>query len=112
MSELKTKTNYPKLRLGEVHYLDFEDLTALKEIEKALAEQLEAGETIDSLLSDLFFKYLQKVEYKEEEAIPIEIIEEKRSEAEITKPPPSKIKIILEEIRKGVDKVGPKAYGK
>ncbi|MFW9876765.1 MAG: hypothetical protein ACFFG0_27030 [Candidatus Thorarchaeota archaeon] len=110
LTKLKTKTNYPGLQLGEVHYLDREDLAALKEIEEALTEQLKAGETVDHLLSDLFFKFLQKPEFIEEKAIPIEIIEDKVEEFQVAKPPPSKIKIILEEIRKGLRRQCPKCF--
>ncbi|MFX1299163.1 MAG: hypothetical protein ACFFD2_30420 [Promethearchaeota archaeon] len=110
LTKLKTKTNYPNLQLGEVHYLDHDDLAALKEIEESLKEQLKTGETVDSLLSELFFKFLQKPEFIEEEFVPIEIIEAKVDELVETKPPPSKIKIILEEIRKGLRRQCPKCF--
>ncbi|MFX1275069.1 MAG: hypothetical protein ACFFAT_08505 [Promethearchaeota archaeon] len=110
LTKLKTKTNYPDLQLGEVHFLDHEDLAALKEIEEALMEQAKAGETVDALLSDLFFKFLQKPEFIEEKFVPIEIIEEKVEETIEARPPPSKIKIILEEIRRGLRRQCPKCF--
>ncbi len=60
LTHLTGKTKYPNLRLGEVHYLDYADLIALKEIESALAEQLKAGETVDGLLAKLFFEILKR----------------------------------------------------
>lgn len=111
LTKTKASTSYPGLRLGEVHFLDYEDLSALQEIEKALMEQLKAGETVDNLLSQLFFKYLQKMEFKEElyEA-PVEVVEESKPELESTIPPPSKIKVILEEIRRGIRRQCPKCF--
>ncbi|MFX1236925.1 MAG: hypothetical protein ACFFAS_11965 [Promethearchaeota archaeon] len=111
LTNTKASTNYPGLKLGEVHFLDYDDLTALQEIEKALMEQLKAGETVDNLLSQLFFKYLDKMEFKEEiyEA-PFETVEESVAETKPTIPPPSKIKIILEEIRRGIRRQCPKCF--
>lgn len=110
LTKLKTKTNYPDLQLGEVHFLDREDLAALKEIENSLTEQLKAGETVDHLLSDLFFKFLQKPEFIEEKILPVEITEEKIEIIQDVAPPASKIKIILEEIRKGLRRQCPKCF--
>lgn len=105
LTKLRSKTNYANLQLGEVHYLDYDDLNALKEIEEALAEQLKAGESVDQLLSELFFKYLKMEKFKEEtfELPPEEI-------TEIGKLPPSKIKIILEEIRRGIRRQCPGCF--
>ena len=107
------KYPYSNLSLGEVHYLDYEDLEALEEIEEALAEQLKAGQTVDNLLSELIFKFLKTPEFQaeayeapeEEEVEEAEVIEE-----EEVKPPPSKIKVILEEIRKGIRRQCPKCF--
>lgn len=85
-------------------------MRVLKKDKDALAEQYKAGETIGGLLSELFFKYLQKAEFKEEKAIPIEIIEEKVPEVEEAIPLPSKIKILLEKIRKGLRRQCPKCF--
>ena len=80
LTHFKGKTNYTDLQVGEVHFLDYEDLSALKEIEVALSEQVKVDETVDQLLSKLFFELLKKPKFKEEVR-------------------PSKIKQILEEIR-------------
>ncbi len=96
LSKLKSKTNYPNLKLEEVHYIDYEDLSALKDIEATLAEQTKAGETIDNVLAELFFKYLKMPEFQEE------IVEHP------AEPKPSKVKLILEEIRKGIRRQCPK----
>jgi len=80
LTHFKGKTNYTDLQVGEVHFLDYEDLSALKEIESTLSEQIKVGETVDHLLSKLFFELLKKPKFKEEVR-------------------PSKIKQILEEIR-------------
>jgi hypothetical protein len=104
LTKLKSKTNYSNLQLGEVHFLDYQDISALKEIEATLTEQAKAGETVDQLLSELFFKYLKMPEFQEEIITkPIEI-------PEVSKPAPSKIKIILEEIRKGLRRQCPKCF--
>jgi len=111
LSKLKTKTNYPDLQIGEVHYLDYEDLSKLKDIEHSLSEQLKAGETTDKLLSELFFKYLKMPEFQEEVfEPPLEPIVEKNTLKEAPKPTPSKIKIILEEIRKGIRRQCPNCF--
>jgi len=109
LTKLKTKTLYSNLKLGEVHYLDFEDLSTLKEIEQSLAEQATAGKTADHLLSELFFKYLKMPEFQEEiYEHPVELTKE---EVPLGKPTtPSKIKIILEEIRKGIRRQCPKCF--
>ena len=117
LTKIQTKTNYPGLQLGEVHFLDHEDLAALKEIEAALTAQAKAGETVDNLLSQLFFTQLKRPEFQEEVYVPqVEIQEEVELEEEIEKepfkPPPSKIKIILEEIRKGIRRQCPKCFNK
>ena len=109
LTKLKTKTFYSNLKLGEVHYLDFEDLSTLKEIEQSLAEQATAGKTADHLLSELFFKYLKMPEFQEEiYEQPIELTKEEVPLGERIKP--SKIKIILEEIRKGIRRQCPKCF--
>ncbi len=111
LTHTKATTNYPGLKIGEVHFLDYEDVSALQEIEKALMEQLKAGETVDNLLSQLFFKYLQKMEFREEVyEKTLEVVEPSEPEIETAVPPPSKIKIILEEIRRGIRRQCPKCF--
>ena len=66
LSNLESKTNYKGLRPGEVHFLDYEDLSALKEIEEALEEQAAAGQTVDNLLSNLFFEVLKNIKRRPE----------------------------------------------
>ena len=105
LTHFKGRENYQNLRLGEVHYLDYHDLLVLKEIEESLAEQLKAGETVDQLLSKMFFEILKKPEFQKEEVIPTEEIA-----VEEYKPPPSKIKLILEEIRLGIRRQCPKCF--
>ena len=117
LTKIKAKTSYSNLQLGEVHFLDHEDLAALKEIETALAAQAKGGETVDQLLSQLFFAQLKRPEFQEEVyAPPLEIQEEiepdVEPEKEIIQPPPSKIKVILEEIRKGIRRQCPKCFNK
>jgi len=105
------KTNYPNLQLGEVHYLDYDDLQAWKGIENSLAEQVDEGQTIDQLISKLIFKYLKMPEFQEEVfEPPLEPIVEKNTLKEAPKPTPSKIKIILEEIRKGIRRQCPNCF--
>ena len=111
LSHLKTKTDYKGLRLGEVHFLDYEDLSALKDIEDALEEQTAAGQTVDNLLSGLFFEVLKKEEFQEEEYIPSPEPEEEEVielPEDVKKLPPSKIKKIIEEIRLGIRRQCPK----
>lgn len=111
LSKLKTKTNYPDLQISEVHYLDYEDLSRLKEIEQSLSEQLKTGETTNKLLSKLFFKHLKMPEFQEEVyKPPIEPVIEEINLKEPVKPTPSKIKVILEEIRKGIRRQCPKCF--
>ncbi len=113
LTKIQAKTNYPNLQLGEVHFLDHEDLAALKEIEAALAAQAKAGETVDNLLSQLFFTQLKRPEFQEEVHAPqAEVQEEVVQEEEVIKPPPSKIKVILEEIRRGIRRQCPKCFNK
>jgi len=113
LTKIQAKTNYPNLQLGEVHFLDHEDLAALKEIEAALTTQAKAGETVDNLLSQLFFTQLRKPEFQEEiYPLQAEIQEEVVLEEEEIKPPPSKIKVILEEIRRGIRRQCPKCFNK
>ena len=109
LSKLKSRTNYPDLKLGEVHYLDYEDLSALKDIEKSLSEQVKAGETTDQLLYEIFFEHLKMPEFQEEVIKPpLEPIFEKEALKEEPKPKPSKIKFILEEIRRGIRRQCPR----
>ncbi len=109
LGKLKTKTNYPNLRLGEVHYLDYNDISSIKDIEEALAEQVKAGETTDHLLSQLFIKYLKSPDFQEEVyEPPLEPIIDRDFLREEPKPKPTKIKLILEEIRKGIRRQCPK----
>ncbi|TFG27241.1 MAG: hypothetical protein EU532_07910 [Promethearchaeota archaeon] len=113
LSKLKTKTNYPHLQVGELHYLDYEDLSKLKEIEHSLSEQLKTGETIDKVLSELFFEYLKMPEFQEEAFEPLTEpngIDDFLKEP--FKPKASKIKIILEEIRKGIRRQCPNCFNK
>ncbi|MCP4760576.1 MAG: hypothetical protein GY870_02270 [archaeon] len=114
LTKIKSKSNYPNLELGEVHFLDQEDIATLKEIETALTTQAKGGETVDQLLSDLFFTQLKKPEFQEEieiqEEVAVELEEE--IEKEVIQPPPSKIKIILEEIRRGIRRQCPKCFNK
>lgn len=113
LSKIKAKTNYAQLQLGEVHFLDHEDLAALKEIETSLAAQTKADETVDHLLSQLFFTQLKRPEFQEEMQVqPVEVQAEVETvEGPIT-PPPSKIKVILEEIRRGIRRQCPKCFNK
>ncbi|MFX0031237.1 MAG: hypothetical protein ACFE8E_02960 [Candidatus Hodarchaeota archaeon] len=100
-----SSTNYSDLKFNQVYFLDYEDLTALKEIELSLSEQLEAGETVDELLSELFFKYLKQ--YQEER----ELAAETTKTEKVHKPIPEKaqvIKVIIEEIKKGIRRQCPK----
>jgi len=113
LTKVTAKTNYPNLELGEVHFIDYDDLAALKEIEEALSKQVKAGQTVDHLLSELFFSYLERAEFQEEVYVPPveeEVEAEVKVEEEVIKPPPSKIKIILEEIRKGIRRQCPKCF--
>jgi len=92
-------TNYTKLKLNQVYFLDYEDLTALREIELSLSQQLKAGETVDELLAELFFKYLKQYQEK------IEPVIEEPAPQEVEKPIPKRdqiIKVIIEEIKKGI----------
>ncbi|MFX1385568.1 MAG: hypothetical protein ACFFBP_24410, partial [Promethearchaeota archaeon] len=110
LTKFKGMTSYSNLQLGEVHYLDYHDLSALKEIEAALSEQLKAGETVDQLLSKLVFELLKKQEFQEEiYAAPSE--SSLGLEPEIL-PKPSKIKQILEEIRLGIRRQCPNCFNK
>lgn len=121
LTHLEGKTTYPDLKLGEVHYLDYHDLTTLKEIERALQKQAKAGQTVDHLLSELFFEFLEQPEVKEEKIEPEEVSEEDISvqeegkeeiaiDADVTKLSASKIKIVLEQIRKGIRRQCPKCF--
>jgi hypothetical protein len=115
LTKTKANSNYPNLQLGEVHFLDHEDIAALKEIEIALTAQAKAGETVDNLLSQLFFSQLKLSKFQEEVYVPpVEIQEEVESDVEsvkeVIKPPPSKIKVILEEIRRGIRRQCPKCF--
>jgi hypothetical protein len=110
LSHLETKTNYKSLRLGEVHFLDYEDLSSLKDIEAALEEQTAAGQTVDNLLSNLFFEVLKKDEFQEEVYVPPPEPEIVEVEETPVKPPPSKIKQIIEEIRLGIRRQCPKCF--
>lgn len=94
-----TSSNYSDLNLNQVFFLDYEDLTALREIELSLSGQLETGQTVDELLSELFFKYLKQ--YKEKEKLAGEVVISEK----VQKPIPDKtevIKVIIEEIKKGI----------
>ncbi|MHA1291632.1 MAG: hypothetical protein ACTSQJ_03065 [Promethearchaeota archaeon] len=114
LTRLKTKTNYSNLKLGEVHFLDYNDLITLKEIETAFELEAKEGETVDSLLSKQLFELLKRPEFQEETYIaPIEpSIETKEIAEEQKEPkvPTSKIKIILEEIRRGIRRQCPKCF--
>lgn len=112
LTKFKTEANYSTLKVGEVHFLDYQDLTTLKEIETSLAEQAKAGQTIDNLLSSLVFNYLKMPEFQEEVIIPppLEPVAQEEQKAEVVPPPPSKIKIILEEIRRGIRRQCPKCF--
>jgi len=107
LTRLTGKTKYPNLGLGEVHYLDYADLIALKEIESALAEQVKAGETVDELLAKLFFEILKRKEFQEEK---IEKPKEDITQEEVIELKPSKIKQILEEIRLGIRRMCPSCF--
>jgi hypothetical protein len=93
-----SSSNYSDLKLNQVYFLDYEDITALKEIEISLSEQLETGETVDELLSDLFFKYLKQ--YQEKIPVVEEPITQKLQEPILDKT--QVIKVIIEEIKKGI----------
>ncbi|MGV9173477.1 MAG: hypothetical protein ACOC44_09845 [Promethearchaeia archaeon] len=110
LTNLEGKTNYPELEVNEVHFLDYDDLRNLKEIERSLAKQVKEGQTIDHLLSELVFEYLQMPQFQEEETLPVE--EVIKPEPEDLKAKPSKIKKILEEIRKGIRRQCPKCFNK
>ena len=107
LTHLKGITRYTDLRLGEVHFLDYDDLSALKEIEAALSEQVKVGETVDQLLSKLFFELLKKPEFQEEVYAPPS---EATTAVEAVRP--SKIKLILEEIRLGIRRQCPNCFNK
>jgi len=117
LTKLKTKTNYPNLKLGEVHYLDYEDITALKEIEEVLIEQTDAGQNIDDLLSEMVFAKMPQfheeiIEPLPEPEIAPELTTASGEEVSMgeTKPAPSKIKLILREIRLGIRRQCPKCF--
>ena len=97
LTHFKGKTSYTDLQVGEVHFLDYEDLSALKEIESALSEQVKVTETVDQLLSKLFFELLKKPKFQEEVYAP-----PSEAKTAIEEVRPSKIKQILEEIRLGI----------
>ncbi|MFX1411219.1 MAG: hypothetical protein ACFFA6_12790 [Promethearchaeota archaeon] len=104
LTKIESKTHYIDLQLGEVHFLDYHDISTLKEIEATLAEEAKAGENIDYLLSELFFKYLKMPEFQEE------AITKAIEVSKVSKPVPSKIKVILEEIKKGLRRQCPKCF--
>ena len=104
LSKLKSKTNYPDLELGEVHYLDYHDISTLKEIEGSLTQQLKSGESVDDLLSELFLKYLKMPEIQKE------VVQEQLEISKAPVPSSTKVKLILEEIRKGIRRQCPKCH--
>ena len=102
------KTDYPNLQLGEVHYLDYEDLNAWKGIENSLAEQVDDGQTIDQLLKTLIFKYLESADFQEEKIeAPVELLDEKQTLKEDIEPRPSKMKKVIKEIQKTIRRTCP-----
>ncbi len=128
LSRLKTKTMYPKIKPEEIHYIDFEDLVALKEIEEALAEQLKGDQTVDELLFKQIATLMKKPEFKEEVvAVPLPQVEtpsahavapDEPSDAQIFDttleyaPDASKsvIKAIIYQIRMGIRRQCPKCF--
>lgn len=103
---LKSSSNsYSNLKFNQIYFLDYEDLAALKEIELSLTEQLVSGQTVDELLSNLFFKYLKQ--YQENIILTAELPKSEK----IQKPISDKsevIKVIIEEIKKGIRRQCPK----
>jgi len=88
--------NYPNLQLGEVHYLDYDDLQAWKGIENSLANQIDSDQTVDQLI----FKYIKEIDsHQEKIKTPIEELEKKQPLSEAVQPSPSKMKKIINEIR-------------
>ncbi|MBD3254248.1 MAG: hypothetical protein GF383_04105 [Candidatus Lokiarchaeota archaeon] len=114
LNHSKSKTQYSNLKLGEVHFLDYKDITSLQEIEEALRNQVSKEQTIDHLLSELIFKFLKTHEYQEEIYEPkLVATTQDRSDSEVRKVSlPSKMKVILEEIRKGIRRQCPKCFNK
>ncbi len=105
LNKLKGKTHYPNLQLGEVHYLDYDDLNVWKEIENSLVEQISDDQSIDQLLEELFFKFLKTSEFQEE------VIEYPREfpseEPFLKKQVPSKMKTVITEIRNTIRRTCP-----
>lgn len=113
LSKFKGSIDYPRLKLGEIHYIDYEDLSALKEIEAGLAEQASMDETVDDLLSNMLFELLRRPEFQEEVYVPPpepEAVEPVKVEVQL--PPPSKLKQILREIRLGIRRQCPQCFNK
>ncbi|MHA1147200.1 MAG: hypothetical protein ACTSR8_03045 [Promethearchaeota archaeon] len=115
LSNLKSKYKYTDVKLGELHYIDYEDISALSEIEEALDEQVKAGQTTDGLLYEMIIEYLQRPEFKEEPMPEIptptgpveEVVEGEEGEVVA---PRTKIKQILKEIRLGIRRQCPKCF--
>jgi hypothetical protein len=59
LQNIKNLTDFSKVELKEVFYIDYEDLEDLKNIELMLESQAEAGESVDELLTELFLEHLK-----------------------------------------------------
>ncbi|MHA1273745.1 MAG: hypothetical protein ACTSVV_17595 [Promethearchaeota archaeon] len=114
LTNLKSKYKYSDLRLGEVHYIDYEDISALAEIEEALAERVKEGETTDELLYEMLMKYLKGEEFIAEPELAVEKadLEESVELESVAKEKPATIKQILKEIRLGIRRQCPKCFNK
>lgn len=112
LTHFREKTEFKNLRLGEVHQLDYEDLSALKEIEVGLEEMAEGGATVDEMLSNMLFDLLKRPEFQEEPITPPVAEAEVEERKEPAPPPPTQIKKILEEIRLGIRRQCPKCFNK
>ncbi|MFX1498077.1 MAG: hypothetical protein ACFFBH_11165 [Promethearchaeota archaeon] len=105
MNLKSSSSNYSNLKFNQFYFLDYEDIAALREIELSLTDQLKIGQTVDELLSELFFKYLKKYQNN------IIITSELPKPEKVQKPFTEKsevIKIIIEEIKKGIRRQCPK----
>ncbi len=97
------KANYPKLQLGEVHYLDYDDILAWKGIENSLAHQVGEGQSIDQLISTLIFKHLKSADFQAKMIEkPTEPLDTKQSPKNVIEPRPSKMKRVIQEIKQTI----------
>ncbi|MFX1444311.1 MAG: hypothetical protein ACFFHV_12930 [Promethearchaeota archaeon] len=100
------KSYYPKLKLGEVHYLDYDDLIAWKGIENSLVEHTDKNQTIDQLI----FNYLKNIDFQEEKIETITAVklqDDKQPLKDVIEPRPLKMKKIIKEIQKTIRRTCP-----